>query len=211
MSERLPDPVRRLLRAAAWHRRLFAAAFAAIAVVSGLSVFAPGPPPTVAVVAAAHDLAAGITLEPGDLQRVGLAPDAVPAGALRASGTVVGRMLAGPVRRGEAITDVRLVGPALLGTIDAGLVAVPVRIADAGAVRLVRPGDVVDVLAASTRLAGTPSATTVAAGARVLAVPQPDDSGLGDGALIVLAASPETAALLARAAVTARLSVTIRP
>ena len=59
----------------------------------------------------------------------------MPAGALRDVTALLGRVLAAPVRRGEPITDVRLVGPSLLGATTAGLVAVPVRIADAGRVR----------------------------------------------------------------------------
>ncbi len=52
------------------------------------------------------------------------------------------------MRAGETITDVRLVGPALLAGYGDQLVAAPVRIADAGSAALLQPGDVIDVLAA---------------------------------------------------------------
>ena len=211
LTERLPEPVRAIVRAASWHRRLLAAGCAAAAVAFGLSALAPAPAAVVRVLAAARDLPPGATLSAADVQVVGFPRAVVPVGALRAGVDVTGRVAAGPLRRGEPLTDVRLVGAALFGSLtDAGLVAAPVRIADPGAARLLHPGDVVDVLAASDHSTG--SAPLVAAGVRVLAVPAAGDStgGLDDGALVVLATTSSTAAVLARAAVTARLSVVIR-
>jgi Flp pilus assembly protein CpaB len=210
--DRLPEPVRRAMRAAAWHRRLVAGALTAIAVASALSALAPAPPRVIAVLTAASDLPAGVTLTNADLRTVELPARVLPQGVLRGSETVVGRVLAAPMRRGEPLTDVRLVGAALVGSLGgAGEVATPVRIADPAVARLLQPGDVVDVLAASTRPGGSAAAAVVAAGVRVLAVPNPSSAGAGmdDGALVVLATAPTTAAVLARAAVTARLSVTI--
>jgi hypothetical protein len=105
----------------------------------------------------------------------------------------------------------------------AGTVRAPVRIADAGAVRLLRPGDRVDVLAA---------ARVVAAGAPVVSIPDPDPGawaagdaadtggvgGMGgvggvgpeQGALVVLAVPRATAAALAGAAAQTPLAVTLR-
>lgn len=71
------------------------------------------------------------------------------------------------------------------------MVAAPVRIADAGAVRLLRPGDRVDVVAADGGSAGR----VVATGARVTAVP--DFAADETGALIVLSVPRPTAARLA--------------
>jgi hypothetical protein len=83
-----------------------------------------------------------------------------------------------------------------------------VRIADAAAVRLLRPGDRVDVLA---------GARVVAAGAPVLSVPDVlgvpgagAGDGSGEGALVVLSVPRETARTLAGAATaTTPLAVTI--
>jgi hypothetical protein len=58
-------------------------------------------------------------------------------------------------------------------------VTAPVRIADAAAVRLLRPGDRVDVIAADGRGAGR----VVAAGARVTGVPERYGTGGTDGAM----------------------------
>lgn len=196
------------LRAALRHRRTLAAALAAAAVATGVSVLAPAGPATAAVLTAARDLPWGARLAAADLRVIALPVGAVPDGAIVDESAARGRLLAGPVRRGEPITDVRLVGPRLLAGGD--LVAAPVRIADAEAVGLLQAGDSVDVLAAAE---GPETADVVAPAVRVLAVPRPAEDGavLADGALVVLATSEPVAARLARAATTARLSIVLRP
>lgn len=140
----------RAQRAVAARRRIVAAAFAGLAVLFGLSALHPAAPRHVLVLAAAHDLVAGSALAAADVRTVALPPAAVPFGALRPGAAVAGRVVAGPVRRGEPLTDVRLAGPALLAAVGPpGAVAVPVRFADPGAAALLRPGDHVDVLAAT--------------------------------------------------------------
>jgi Flp pilus assembly protein CpaB len=90
------------------------------------------------------------------------------------------------------------------------LVATPVRIADPGVIGLVRPGDVLDLIAAPT--SGTGETTVVASSVPVLVVPEQSDQGvLADGALLVIAATDTQAASLAQAAVTSRLSIALRP
>jgi Flp pilus assembly protein CpaB len=217
--------VRRLLRR---HRRAVAASLAACSVALTITALSPQPAGTVLVLAAAKDLTAGRPLTADDLRTLALPPALVPTGALRPGrDDPVGRLLAGPTRRGEPITDVRLVGPSLLQGYGDGLVAAPVRIADAASVQLLSVGDTVDVLAAETGAFGRVAdasataplagARAVASAARVLSMPAtaPDDSSVGDpalggGALVVLAVTDRVAAELAGAAVTARLSVTLR-
>ncbi|MFB6714503.1 MULTISPECIES: hypothetical protein [unclassified Streptomyces] len=93
------------------------------------------------------------------------------------------------------------------GRRSAPLVSAPVRIADAATVRLLRPGDRVDVIAAE------PTGTDVrvlAKGARVADVPQPAAEGPAeDGALIVLSVPRTVAASLAGAGISTRLAVTL--
>lgn len=85
------------------------------------------------------------------------------------------------------------------------MVSAPVRIADAATVRLLRPGDRVDVVAAER--AGPPR--VVAAGARVAEVPAPE-KGMGDGgALVVLSVPRDTARNLVGAGTVSRLAVTL--
>ncbi|MFJ9892573.1 hypothetical protein ACIQPR_04495 [Streptomyces sp. NPDC091280] len=87
-------------------------------------------------------------------------------------------------------------------------VSAPVRIADAGTVRLLRSGDRVDVIAAQDTAAGG-DAEVVARGVRVTKVPEPLDEAAGSGALVVLSVPRATAARLAGASATARLAVTM--
>jgi len=122
---------------------------------------------------------------------------AVTAAALVAAGPQVtgparGHPVADPVRKHRAVE----------------MVAAPVRIADGATVRLLRPGDRVDVVAAQQTATGG-DARVVARGARVTKVPEPLDSGADGGALVVLSVPRSTAAHLAGASATARLAVTV--
>lgn len=193
----------------AGHRRLLAAASAAGAVGFGLLALRPTPPPTVRVLAAARDLPGGATLRSRDLRVVALPAAAVPEGALRSG--AAGRELTGPMRRGEPLTDARLLGGSLLDGLAPGVVATPVRIADAGAARLLRPGDRVDVLSVAespfedAAPMTTGRARAIVSSVSVIAVPR---QPAGDqGALVVLATGREQALALAGAG--NRLSVTI--
>ncbi|MFF0560534.1 hypothetical protein [Streptomyces sp. NPDC004266] len=90
------------------------------------------------------------------------------------------------------------------------LVSAPVRIADAATVRLLRPGDRVDVIAAPhSAPGGEGEARVVATGARVAEVPRPDETRPDGGALVVLSVPRSTAAELAGAGVTSQLAVTV--
>ena len=92
-----------------------------------------------------------------------------------------------------------------------GLVAAPVRLADSGVVGLLRPGDIVDVVAADTR----GRASLVAGGVTVLSVPATHDDPLGGdpfgGALVVLAVPSSMGVALAGAAATGPLSLLLHP
>jgi hypothetical protein len=105
-----------------------------------------------------------------------------------------------PAASGSATTaSAPLRGPGAVETVRA-----PVRIADGGAVRLLRPGDRVDVVAAD----GGGRVRVVAAGARVTEVPE--SAATATGALVVLAVPRATATRLAGAGTTSRLAVTLR-
>lgn len=182
---------------------------AAGAVAVALQAAEPDPATTVPVLTASRDLPGGTTLIADDVRTAEVPPDLVPSGALASSDAAVGRVLAGPVRAGEPLTDVRLVGPDLLAGWGDDLVATPVRIADPGVLDLVQPGDVIDLLAAPTAGGQTEVA---AAGVPVLAVPeQSDQPMLAEGALLMVAATGDQAAVLANAAVMSRLSIALRP
>jgi pilus assembly protein CpaB len=194
-----------LLRRLGRARVPLVAALAALAVATALSAVAPAEAAAVPVLAAARDLPAGAVLDDDALTTVPVLPDAVPEGALTTAEQARGSRTAGAVRAGEVLTDVRLLGAGLLPP--GGEVAVPVRVTEPAVAGLLRPGDRVDVLAASAE--GGEAARTVVSDVVVLAVPALDDLAL-DGALVVLAASSPGASRLAAAAVTGRLSVAVR-
>ena len=152
---------------------------------------------------AARDLPSGAVLSAADLRTVGFAPGSVPAGAVDAA---AGRTLAAPLRAGEPVTDVRLVGPALTDGYP-GLSAVPVRLPDAGVAGLLTVGDRVDLVAAEPEGG---AASVVAADVPVLALPaddgEPGVTGLG-GRLVVLGVPPSGVPLVADAAARTFLTV----
>jgi Flp pilus assembly protein CpaB len=191
-------------------RRLLAAVLTGVAVLAGLQATAAAPPPSQGLVTAAHDLDAGTVLTANDLTRSAFADGTAPSGATSMP-EAVGRTLAAPLRRGEPVTDVRLVGAGLLQGYD-GLVAVPVRIPDADAVALVRVGDRINLLGTDPRGSGT---DLVAADVPILALPDsaatsdvPASTGLS-GRLIVIGTTPAETELVADAAVQRYLSLTI--
>jgi Flp pilus assembly protein CpaB len=193
---RVLRPVRRAVLA---RRRPLAAVLTAVAVVTGLRAAAAPPPDRVLVLVAARDLPAGVVLRAGDLAEASFAPGSVPAGV--AAGAA-GRVLAAPLRRGEPVTDVRLVGPALTDAYP-GLTAVPVRLPDPAMAGLLRVGDRVDLVAADPQQGG---AEVIAEDVPVLAIPvaEPDTGGAGlSGRLVVFGAPPEDVTDIAGAAVRA--------
>jgi pilus assembly protein CpaB len=184
------------------HRRSLAALFAAAAAACGLAAARP-PAQGTRVLVTARDLAGGAVLGPSDVTVRVFPVRAVPAGAVRRA---TGRVLSGPMRRGEPLTDARLRSGRLLAAHDPVAVAVPVRLADAAVVRLLHTGDRVDVLAA--RAEGPLPARTVVSAVPIIAVPKPGPD-LDEGALVVVETGRDQAAALARASVDSRLSVTI--
>ncbi|GGL88198.1 SAF domain-containing protein [Nakamurella endophytica] len=191
-------------RARRWRRVLavLLTVLAAVVALRGREAPAAGVP----VVAAARDLPTGAVLTAADVTTLRLQP--VPDGARGDPAQVVGHTTAGPVRRGEVLTDVRLVaddgprpGP--------GRVAVPVRPADPGTVALLRTGVHVAAIAVDERGRGTVLATD----AVVLALAPPAGvdagrAGADDAPLVVLAVPAGAADRLAAAALGG--SVTLR-
>jgi hypothetical protein len=159
----------------------------------------PNAPAGEALVAVARDLPIGARIEADDLQIVHDAD--APDGAIRDRADVLGRVLAGPARRGEIITDVRLADP--VGP-DPGpdRVAVPVRPADPAIVDLLGPGMHVAVVVVSE--AG--DASVLADDAVVLVVPVKSDRGNTDRP-VVLAVPRESADQIVAAALAGSIAL----
>ncbi|PRY00445.1 SAF domain-containing protein [Allonocardiopsis opalescens] len=189
------------------YRRPAAAALCAGAALAALYLVRPPPEPTAAVLAADRDLAAGEVIAAGAVRTVRVPTALLPDGALRPGSRRAGERVAGPVRRGEVLTDARLDARPHPDDFGPGLVAAPVRLTDGGVAALLRPGQRVDLLAAGDATEG--AAVRLAERAPVLEVPQAQPDAV-DGALIVLALTPQQAAQLAAQTIHSHLSVTIR-
>ena len=188
-------------------RRLLAAALTAVAVLAGFRAVAAPPPPTVSVTVAAHDLPAGTLLRTEDLTTVPFAPGTSPDGL---APSPAGQVLAAGVRRGEPITDARLLG-ATLADGHPGLVAMPVRLPDAAMAALLRVGDSIDLLAADPQ-GGAPLPVTEAA--LVIALPRGSDDTSADGLpgrLVVLGVPGTDVPDVAQASVTRFLAFSYSP
>lgn len=144
------------------------------------------------VVVAARDLAPGVELTAADVRIERQTATMVPDGSLTDLATVVGATLAGPARRGEALTDVRLLGPRLAESAagpDARIV--PLHLDDTALFDLIRPGDVVDVLAADTGASDADAKPAVVATDAVVVLVSNKPTGAGSGGnRVVLVALP---------------------
>lgn len=161
------------------------------------------------VVVAARDLTPGMRLEPGDVRLAEYSPSTVPDGALSDVADAETHTVAGPVRAGEALTDVRLLSSRLaeaaVETADARIV--PIRLTDAGVTGLLREGDTVDVLTVGEG-DGERTAQILATRAVVVLV-SPEDTKQRSGDRVVLVAmSSGDASSVAAASLVSALTVT---
>jgi SAF domain len=143
---------------------------------------------------AARDLRPGTALTADDVRLERRLATTVPDGSPADLGAVVGSTLASPTRRGEVLTDVRLLGSRLAeSTAGPGARIVPLHLADSALIDLVRVGDVVDVLAAPANdspVAGPAASRVVATDAVVVLVSAKEKVQVADGDRVVLVALP---------------------
>lgn len=161
------------------------------------------------VVVTVRDLAPGIELTTADVSVEARAVPAVPEGAHTRVDAVVGSTLAGPARRGEVLTDVRVLGPRLAESAagpDARIVPIP--LADAALMDLLRPGDVVDIVSAPSD--ESTEASLIATDAVVILV-SAKDSGLGarNGRVVLVALPAAAAKVVAGAALVQAVTITL--
>lgn len=163
------------------------------------------------IVVAARDLAPGIELSAADLRLETRSAATVPDGSQSDVGAVVGARLAGPARRGEVLTDVRLLGPRLAeSTAGPDARIVPLPLSDTALLDLVRPGDVVDVLAAATSDTGADAKPQVVAtdAVVVLVSEKPKGAGAGRDRVVLVALPAHSANDVAAAALAQTVTLT---
>jgi Flp pilus assembly protein CpaB len=220
MGESLnPSPASRLAQALRpdWTRTAAArrVTAGALVVLAGVAALRPDPADGRAeVVVFAHDLAPGVELTAADLRIESRSKTTIPDGSQADPATLLGSTLAGPARRGEVITDVRLLSPRLAeATAGPDARVVPLRLADAALLDLIRPGDVVDVLAADSATPGgavDERPRVVATNAVVVLVSEEVTSpGRGDDRVVLVALPAHTANEVAGASLTQAVTLTL--
>lgn len=160
-----------LRRALRWHRRLFAAVFAALAVYCILTVLTTADEET-SVVAAARPIPGGNVIGAADLTTLRLPTDAVPEGALTSPDQALGRTVVAPIPGRGVLTASSLASAGNL--VAPGRLALPVNLEESAPVSLLRVGDRIDLLG----LGGSGTVEVLAQGVRVVAIPTTDAGGL---------------------------------
>lgn len=194
-------------------RRILAGLLVLLAAAAALRPDPSGRYTDVAVAVA--DLRPGVALTADHVRLEKRSAAMLPDGVQTELDRLVGATLAGPVRRGEMLTDARVLGSRLAG-LSAGPDArvVPLHLQEDAVLDVIRPGDVVDVLGApefSGPGDGPSGARLLAAGAVVVLVTAPANGALGDGGRVVLVALPAAMAnSLAGASLLQTVTVTIR-
>jgi Flp pilus assembly protein CpaB len=162
------------------------------------------------VVIASRDLRPGVEVTADDV-RIEKRPAAtLPDGAHTDLAKVIGATLAGPARRGETLTDARVLGSRLTGlSVGPDARAVPLHLADPAVGDLIRAGDVVDVVGAPD--AGTDARPRlVAANAVVVLVSEPSKApGAGNDRVVLVALPSAAANALAGATLVQNVTLTI--
>jgi Flp pilus assembly protein CpaB len=209
-----PSVLSRLLAARPdWSRTYAARRIAAGALVILAAVIAMRSDPhgdRTEIVVATHDLASGVELTANDVRLETRTAATVPDGAQSDVDAVVGATLAGPARHGEVLTDVRVLGPRLAESVagpDARIVPLP--LADSAVLDLVRPGDVVDVLAASSEAGADAHPQLVTTNAVVVLVSEkPKGAGNGGDRVVLVAVGARAANEVAAAALLQTVTLT---
>ncbi|HEX4722730.1 MAG TPA: SAF domain-containing protein [Pseudonocardiaceae bacterium] len=208
------DRLRTLLRTRGWPRTMALRRIVAIllVVLAGILALRPaGARETTetGIVVAAGDLRPGSALTQANTDIRLLPEPDVPAGSLTSQTAAIGRILAGPVRAGEPITDVRLVGPAdtALTTGDPNTATVPVQLADPDVADLLRPGLHVDVVTLDPDRQADP---VLAEDATVITVRDTAGTQGQPGRLVLVAVPRQNATRLAAASLRQPVTVTLR-
>lgn len=194
----------------------FARTVLARRIVAGFLVLLAGvaalkPDPTGAhteVAVTVRDLAPGQKLTPDDVQLEKRSTATLPDGAQTELSPVLGATLAGPARRGEVLTDARILGSRLAGlAVGPDSRVVPLRLADVAVPDLIRTGDVVDVLGAQNQASQPRLIATNAV--VVLVSPAGKIPGSGNDRVVLVALPSAAATALASATLVQEVTLTI--
>ena len=197
-----------LLRALRWHRRWFAALFAALAVLAVLNTLSTAETSGAPTVVVARSIPGGTTVVAEDLRMERLPPSMVPEGAFSDPAAVIGHTVVIPVSERSILTPTILLESGAIVAV--GKVALPVRFAEATALPLLHVGARIDVLGTAATGSGY---GVVASDVRVVAIPAPSDGGVlggSQGGLVLIEVDSAQAAAIAAAASVSAVSFALR-
>lgn len=197
-------------REARWRRsrgrRLLAGLLGGCAVLAVVGAVRPADPPTHAVTVAAHDLHAGDRLAATDLRQVRWAAgDRVPGQLDPAAAT--GKVVTAAIRSGEPVTSARVRGARSWPGLSAGALVVGVPSTDRVLLRVLQPGDRVDLidtgkartLATSVPVVAIPGATAAAPEETLGGAGRSGPDVSGDAPAVLVAVTPAQAAAIGSA------------
>lgn len=174
-------------------RRMIAALLAVVGVLLLVGTFHGSSGATVKTLVATHEIVSGAVIATKDVSLRDLPIHLVADGSLHSTSDAIGQIAVGAIRRGEVITDARVVAPSLLG--DDGMVAIAITLNNSANAQLVHAGDRVDVLVSQGGAIATDGATPariVASDVEVLSTKSHEQSGV-----VVLAVSAKDAQAIA--------------
>ena len=159
--------IRSLVQAVSWHRRALAAVCAAAAVLALAAALTAPPEPSTRVTVAARDISTGATISAADLTTASVPDRLLPTRAVTDPGSITGRIATAGVTKGSVITEATSFSEGSSASAPGRLV-VPVRVQDATAGRIVRPGQRIVLIASGS---GTSPARILTRDAIVVTVP----------------------------------------
>lgn len=193
----------RLRRFLVVHRRPVAAGLTVLAVLAGIRSLTAAEP-TVDVLVVREDVPSGHVLSSVDVEPRAVPVDAEPDHALTLA-DLVDRRVAGAMRRGEVLTDRRVLAPRDL---DRDERLTMVRLADPAVLVGLRVGDLVDVVAT----APDDSVGAVVVAPRAVVAVLPTAETRGDGSAVVgVATTQEVALNLAARSLDSQVSLVVSP
>ena len=174
-------------------RRMIAALLAVTGSLLLVATFHGSSSTSVETLVARNEIASGSVIGEKDVVLRELPTHLVADGSFHSTKDAIGEIAVGAIRRGEVITDARVVAPALLS--DSGKVAIAITLNDSANSQLVHAGDHVDVLVGQR---GT-IATDIALPAHIVAsdVEVLSTKSYERGGVVVLAVSAKDAQAIA--------------
>jgi pilus assembly protein CpaB len=174
-------------------RRMIASVLAVLGVLLLVGATRGSASASVKTLVATHEIVSGAVIADKDVALRDLPIHLVADGSFHALSDAIGQIAVGAIRRGEVITDARVVAPSLLS--ETGLVAIAITLNDSANAQLVHAGDHVDVLASQGGAIANDGATParlVASDAEVLSTKTHESSGV-----VVLAVTASDARAIA--------------